>query len=338
VGIVRSARGSVLAAVIVLASCATVVPAYANSISATGTPDFVAGTVPLVVTADAGVTGVMFEYRQAGDTTRTAAGVKRSTGTFTYDLPVRADTNVVARAFRGATEVWSRKAHVDYVTLLPGAPALTLATGALVRANTELRGTAATHATTMTIQSHAKHGWVKEWTGAVSVGSTGAFVLPSASLPGGSFSVRTVASNGFGSTTGADVPVYNLGAVHAWKRLVLVDKSSCRLYVIVSGAVTFTCRCAIGMPWTPTPTGTFRLGGRHKTPNAVWGPWRLPLSRRSVSAKKGVTYSRTRYFIHGTNDPGSIGHMRSHGCVRLQNKNIRKLSTRIHGYMAIIRE
>ena len=30
--------------------------------------------------------------------------------------------------------------------------------------------------------------------------------------------------------------------------------------------------------------------------------------------------------IHGTNDPSSIGHRVSHGCIRLQNAAIRKLA------------
>ncbi len=142
----------------------------------------------------------------------------------------------------------------------------------------------------------------------------------------------------FGSSTGARVHVHNLGDVPDYSRLVLVDKSGRWLYVIVNGRVTAAHRCAIGMPWTPTHTGTFKLGKRHRTPNAVWGPWRLRLWHKTTTSSGATSYSATNYFIHGTNAPSSIGHMRSHGCIRLLNKNIRKLSTVIDGYMAVIRE
>jgi hypothetical protein len=33
--------------------------------------------------------------------------------------------------------------------------------------------------------------------------------------------------------------------------------------------------------------------------------------------------------IHGTNDPGSIGHAASHGCIRLANWDVVRLATKI---------
>ena len=33
--------------------------------------------------------------------------------------------------------------------------------------------------------------------------------------------------------------------------------------------------------------------------------------------------------MHGTNDPGSIGHAASHGCIRLANWDVVRLATKI---------
>lgn len=225
------------------------------------------------------------------------------------------------------------------VGLAPDKPELSLSKGDLVRKNTALKGTGATRAETMTVQTHKHgHGWVDRWVGPVAIGPDGAFELPDAGLPFGPFAVRVVASNGAGESTSDAVYIYNLGAVPAHSRLVLVDKSSRRFYVIVAGRVRVRHGCAIGMPWAPTPTGTFKLGNRHRTPNPVWGPWRLRLWRIRTTTAGTKVLRRTSFYIHGTNDPSSIGHMRSHGCVRLLNKNIRRLSTVIDGYVAVIRK
>lgn len=221
---------------------------------------------------------------------------------------------------------------------MPGKPVLALKHSQLVNRRGTLRGTSASDATTMTLQSRTRgHGWVDRWSGGVTVASDGSFELPLAGLPYGALALRVVAINPSGVTISAGVHVHNLGVVPAYRRMVLVDRSSRWLYVIVGGRVTGVHRCAVGMPWTPTPLGTFRLGHRHRTPNWYWGPWRLQLSRKTTSAGK-TRYVATKYYIHGTSVPSSIGHYASHGCVRLYNKTIRDLSTRVDGYMAVIRE
>jgi hypothetical protein len=331
-------RSVIVGAALAIALSVGVPAALATSLSTAGTPDYAAGTVPLVVTADAGVTSVTFEYRPSSGTSQTVAGVEGPADAFGYDLALKQTTTVVARAFVDGNLVWSGSAVLSPSGLAPGRPVLSLKSNQLVRGDVHLTGTRASRAVTMAVQSRKSGGWKNEWTGPVTVESNGSFQLPNATMPNGSFSVRVIARSAFGSAASASVHVWNLGAVHAYSHLVLVDKSSRHVYVIVNGRVTFNCRCAIGMPWVPTPTGTFKLGKRHRTPNAVWGPWRLNLRRRRTSNSGAVSYSATKYYIHGTNDPSSIGHMRSHGCVRLLNKNIRKLSTVIDGYMAVIRE
>jgi lipoprotein-anchoring transpeptidase ErfK/SrfK len=40
--------------------------------------------------------------------------------------------------------------------------------------------------------------------------------------------------------------------------------------------------------------------------------------------------NRGNYAIHGTNEPGSIGHFVSHGCIRMYNEDILDLYRRAH--------
>jgi hypothetical protein len=96
------------------------------------------------------------------------------------------------------------------------------------------------------------------------------------------------------------------------------------------------------MRGTPTPTGTRYLGRPVHAPNSVWGPFRMRQYRRVLVKvayhvtvnghrvkrwHKVLKYKGTSYYIHGTNDPSSIGTPASHGCVRLWNSNLRVFRT-----------
>ena len=42
-----------------------------------------------------------------------------------------------------------------------------------------------------------------------------------------------------------------------------------------------------------------------------------------------MTLAGGEYAIHGTNEPGSIGHFVSHGCIRMYNADITDLYSRV---------
>jgi lipoprotein-anchoring transpeptidase ErfK/SrfK len=44
----------------------------------------------------------------------------------------------------------------------------------------------------------------------------------------------------------------------------------------------------------------------------------------------------TAFYIHGTNDPDSIGTLASHGCVRLWNSNLRTFSRLTYRYQLTV--
>jgi L,D-transpeptidase ErfK/SrfK len=120
-----------------------------------------------------------------------------------------------------------------------------------------------------------------------------------------------------------------------------VDLSERRLYVIEGGKVVKSYPVAVGRRSHPTPTGRFRTG------RIVWNPgWVPPNSRwargmrprapgdpRNPMQGVKIYFREPAYYIHGTNDPASIGRAVSHGCIRMTPGDARALARRIqrHG-------
>lgn len=329
-------RAAFLAALAIAFVCA-IPAALAAEITTVGPPDYVNGTVPIVVTGDRDTSWLIVRLEREGEPEDVSLVMQNAPGVFGFDVPVTSDTTVVVRSYAGGGVAWSDTVVLTRASLAPAPPTMSLRHNEVFEPGEELGGTCASTTATLTVQ--VKHGshWNSVWTGAIPPGLDAAFALPGVKLPANRSTVRVVASNAFGSAHSVSQSVYSIGSVPDHARLVLVDRSSRRLWVIRGGVVKYAYRCAVGMPWAPTPLGTFKLGKRHRTPNAVWGPWRLRLWRRVVTSS-GTKHVSTRYFIHGTNRPSSIGHYASHGCIRLLNANIRKLSTIIDGYTAVIRE
>lgn len=138
-------------------------------------------------------------------------------------------------------------------------------------------------------------------------------------------------SNAWGSVWKA-VTVWHLDVAPGLSRYIVVDKSDFMLYRITEDRVHSAYPVAIGMPGTPTRTGTFVLGSGRPA-GGVWGPYRIPLY---VRTRSGLRHDG--YYIHGTNEPDSIGTEASHGCVRMFNSDIRKmLRLTWSGMRAVIR-
>jgi lipoprotein-anchoring transpeptidase ErfK/SrfK len=108
-------------------------------------------------------------------------------------------------------------------------------------------------------------------------------------------------------------------------RRVVVSLPDRTLSLFENGEVVRVFPVAVGAPHTPTPVGTFTIKNRipnptYYRPGKVIGPGPSnPLGTRWMGLDlKG-------YGIHGTDEPQSIGHARSHGCVRLRNDDVEQL-------------
>jgi lipoprotein-anchoring transpeptidase ErfK/SrfK len=100
---------------------------------------------------------------------------------------------------------------------------------------------------------------------------------------------------------------------------VVVDVSARRLVLYRDGRAVLTAAVAVGSPGTPTPTGRFYVNQRliPADRSGPFGPGALGISAYSdvlTGWAQGGPIA-----IHGTNQPWSIGHAVSNGCIRLAN-------------------
>jgi lipoprotein-anchoring transpeptidase ErfK/SrfK len=106
---------------------------------------------------------------------------------------------------------------------------------------------------------------------------------------------------------------------------IVVDLSARRLALYRGGRLVLTTPVAVGSPATPTPTGRYYVNERllAREPAGPFGPAAL-----GVSAFSPVLTGWAQggpIGIHGTNEPWSIGHAVSNGCIRMRNAVIRRV-------------
>lgn len=95
---------------------------------------------------------------------------------------------------------------------------------------------------------------------------------------------------------------------------IIVDLSDRTLYLLDNNNVVRAFPVGIGKMLTETPVGEFTIINKAPNPGGPFGAFWMGLSK-------------PHYGIHGTNDPSSIGHMVSHGCIRMYNSDVLELSS-----------
>ena len=109
---------------------------------------------------------------------------------------------------------------------------------------------------------------------------------------------------------------------------VKIDLRAHRLAVWRDGAAVLRAPVGVGRAVTPTPAGTYYVVSRIRPydPGSVYGAFAFGLSAHSnVYARFGFG-GDGRIGLHGTNDPSGVGHDVSHGCIRMTNRAIVRLS------------
>ena len=109
-------------------------------------------------------------------------------------------------------------------------------------------------------------------------------------------------------------------------KVSLADK---KLWLLKDGVVQFEEPAAIGTEENPTPTGTFYYTDPldlATQPGTAYGVFAIGLSGHSNTLSE-FAGGDGQIAVHGTNDPGTIGTPVSHGCVRVNNDVIMRLST-----------
>jgi lipoprotein-anchoring transpeptidase ErfK/SrfK len=156
------------------------------------------------------------------------------------------------------------------------------------------------------------------WLGAT---SAALFLTVLVSPPSPAEAAQTVAFNGYPAGT------------------IVVKTGQRRLYYVMGNGKALVYPVGVGRAgkqWT----GTSYIDGKHLQP--AWSPPadvkrdnpRLPDvipggSPRNPMGAAAMTLSGGQYAIHGTNAPGSVGGFVSYGCIRMFNKDIVDLYSRV---------
>jgi lipoprotein-anchoring transpeptidase ErfK/SrfK len=110
---------------------------------------------------------------------------------------------------------------------------------------------------------------------------------------------------------------------------IKVSLADHKLTLLKNGVVQFDAPAATGTGDTPTPTGTFYFTDPldlKTQPGTGYGVFAIGLSGHS-NVLQTFAGSNGQIAVHGTDDTGTIGQSVSHGCVRVDNDTILKLST-----------
>jgi lipoprotein-anchoring transpeptidase ErfK/SrfK len=113
---------------------------------------------------------------------------------------------------------------------------------------------------------------------------------------------------------------------------VAVTKSTSALTIEdSSGHILFHAPVTSGSIHDPLPIGTWKVNGVQRNPKFHYNPelfWDATPGDRKATLQPGpnnpvgivwIDLSKPHYGIHGTPEPSNIGHVESHGCVRLTN-------------------
>ncbi|TML59750.1 MAG: L,D-transpeptidase [Actinobacteria bacterium] len=109
---------------------------------------------------------------------------------------------------------------------------------------------------------------------------------------------------------------------------VKIDLRGHRLTVWREGSAVVRAPIGVGRAVTPTPAGTYYIVSRIRPPDpgSVYGAFAFGLSAHSNVFTRFGFGGDGRIGLHGTNDPSGVGHDVSHGCIRMTNRTILRLS------------
>ncbi|MES9682922.1 L,D-transpeptidase [Gottfriedia sp. NPDC057948] len=97
---------------------------------------------------------------------------------------------------------------------------------------------------------------------------------------------------------------------------IYISTSNRQLKLFDGNNLLKTYPIGVGKMLTPTPTGTYTIINKDPNPGGPFGVLWMGLSA-------------PHYGIHGTDNPSTIGHFVSHGCIRMYNKDVLELSSMV---------
>jgi L,D-transpeptidase ErfK/SrfK len=114
----------------------------------------------------------------------------------------------------------------------------------------------------------------------------------------------------------------------AGRRLV-VSIPDRKLALIENGDVVTVFAVAVGKAATPSPVGTLTIINRVSHPTYYKAGKVVGPGVANPVGTRWIGLSQKGYGIHGTDNPGSIGYAKSHGCIRLRNQDVERLFEKV---------
>lgn len=114
-------------------------------------------------------------------------------------------------------------------------------------------------------------------------------------------------------------------ALVATERRIVVSIPDRTLAVVENGRVLLKFRVSVGAPESPSPAGEYRVINRVVNPVYYHPGEVIPAGPENPVGPRWIGLNIKGYGIHGTNEPRLIGRDVSHGCIRLRNRDVKKL-------------
>jgi lipoprotein-anchoring transpeptidase ErfK/SrfK len=108
-------------------------------------------------------------------------------------------------------------------------------------------------------------------------------------------------------------------------RRIVVSIPDRKLAVMEAGRVLRVFPTAVGAPKSPSPAGAFKIVVRIPDPTWYTKGRIVPPGKSNPLGTRWLGLSVKGYGIHGTNNPASVGHNASHGCIRMRNHDVEQL-------------
>jgi lipoprotein-anchoring transpeptidase ErfK/SrfK len=120
-------------------------------------------------------------------------------------------------------------------------------------------------------------------------------------------------------------------------RIVVTKKTSALTVEDADGRVLFFAPVTTGSQHDPLPIGKWKVTGVQQLPVFHYNPdlfWdaspahskaKIPAGPNNPVGVAWIDLSKPHYGIHGTPEPSKVGHVQSHGCVRMTNWDVMRV-------------
>ena len=108
-------------------------------------------------------------------------------------------------------------------------------------------------------------------------------------------------------------------------RRIVVSIADRKLALVEDGRVVKVYTVAVGAAVSPSPAGEFKIAHRILHPTYSAPGKVIPPGKANPLGTRWLGLYEKGYGIHGTNQPRSVGHRASHGCIRMRNRDIEEL-------------